>query len=97
MLFRSLHPRILYETRTKITTPLKLIFEASLELKELSHDWVIANISAVYKKRQKVRTMQLQANLSYEYSVQNNGTIYKGLYNSAFFSTNFLARISLVS
>ena len=36
----ELHPRILYETRTKITTPLKLIFEASLELKELPHDWV---------------------------------------------------------
>ena len=58
----ELHPRILYETRTKITTPLKLIFEASLKLKELPHDWVNANISAVYKKRQKVRTMQLQTN-----------------------------------
>ena len=32
-------------------------------------DWVNANISAVYKKRQKVRTMQLQA--TYEYSVPN--------------------------
>ena len=30
--------------------------------------------------------MQLQANQSYKYSVQNDGTIYKGLYNSAFFS-----------
>ena len=49
----ELHPRILYETRTKITTPLKLIFEASLELKELPHDWVNANISAVYKKGKK--------------------------------------------
>ena len=46
----ELHPRILYETRSKITTPLKLIFEASLKLKELPHDWVNANISAVYKK-----------------------------------------------
>ena len=36
----GLHPRILYETRTKITTPLKLIFEASLKLKELPHDSV---------------------------------------------------------
>jgi len=34
----GLHPRILYETRSKITTPLKLIFEASLKLKELPHD-----------------------------------------------------------
>jgi len=42
----GLHPKILYET----TTPLKLIFEASLKLKELPHDWVNANISAVYKK-----------------------------------------------
>jgi len=55
----GLHPRILYETRTNITSPLKLIFDASLKLKELPHDWVNANISAVYKKRQKVRTMQL--------------------------------------
>jgi len=48
-----LHPRILYETRTKITTPLKLIFEACLKLKELPHDWVKAKISAVYKKSKK--------------------------------------------
>ena len=47
----GLHPTILYETRTKITTPLKLIFEVSLKLKEVPHDWVNANISAVYKKR----------------------------------------------
>ena len=40
----GLHPRILYETRTKITNPLKLIFDASLKLKELPHDWVNANI-----------------------------------------------------
>jgi len=46
----GLHPRILYETRTKITNSLKLIFDASLKLKELPHDWVNANISAVYKK-----------------------------------------------
>jgi len=46
----GLHCRILYETRTKITNPLKLIFEAFLKLKELPHDWVNANISAFYKK-----------------------------------------------
>ena len=44
----GLHPRILYKTRIKITTPLKLIFEASIK-KEFPHDWVNANISAVYK------------------------------------------------
>ena len=49
----GLHPRILYETRTKITNSLKLIFDASLKLKELPHDWVNANISAVYKKGKK--------------------------------------------
>jgi len=49
----GLHPRILHETRTEITTPLKLIFEASLKLKELPHDWVNANIFAVYKKGKK--------------------------------------------
>jgi len=49
----ELRPKILYETRMKITTPLKLIFEASLKLKELPHYWVNANISAVYKKSKK--------------------------------------------
>jgi len=49
----GLHPRILHETRTKITTPLKLIFEASFKLMELPHDSVNANISAVYKKGKK--------------------------------------------
>jgi len=49
----GLHPRILYETRTKITISLKLISEASLKLKELPHDWVNANISDVYKKGKK--------------------------------------------
>ena len=44
---------LVYKTRTKITTPLKFIFEASLKLKELPHDWVNANISAVYKKGKK--------------------------------------------
>ena len=48
----GLHPRILYETRTKITNPLKLIFEASLKLKELL-------IYLLSIKRQKVRTVQL--------------------------------------
>jgi len=28
----------------------RIIFEASLKLKELPHDWANANISAVYKK-----------------------------------------------
>jgi len=49
----GLHPRILYETRSKITTSLKLIFQASLKLKELPHGLVNANISAVYKKGKK--------------------------------------------
>ena len=49
----GLHSRILYETRIKITTSLKLIFEAFLKLKELPHDWVNANISAVYTKGKK--------------------------------------------
>ena len=56
----GLHPRILYETRTKITNPLKLTFDASLKLKELPHDWLNANtVYLLFIKRQKVRTMQL--------------------------------------
>ena len=82
----GLHPKILYEA----TTPLKLIFEASLKLKELPHDWLNANISAVYKKKAKspnyANISQLVLPWSYEYSMQNNGTIYKGLYDSAFSS-----------
>ena len=49
----GLHPRIFHETRTKITNPLKLIFDASLRLKELPHDWVNGNISAIYRKGKK--------------------------------------------
>jgi len=49
-----LHPRILYETRTKIskmTTPLKLIFEASHKLKELPHDWILVIYLLSIKKQ----------------------------------------------
>jgi len=96
----GLHPRILYETRNKITTPLKLIFEASLKLKELPHDWVNVKISAVYKKRQK----------SLNYAVCNYRPIsltsilckmmeqfIRDYIILHFFTTIFFARISLVS
>ena len=39
------------EHRTRLTTPLKLIFEASLELKELPHDWVNANLLSIKKAK----------------------------------------------
>ena len=72
---------------TKITTPLKLIFEVSLELKELPHDWVNANISAVYKKGKKSELCNYRPiSLTSILCKIKEQYIYKGLYNSAFFS-----------
>jgi len=43
---------MLYETRKKITTPpLKLIFEDSLELNELPHDWVNSYLLSIKKAK----------------------------------------------
>jgi len=46
-----LHPRILYETRNVISVSLRIIFEASMRMKQLPKDWINANICAVHKKR----------------------------------------------
>jgi len=46
----GLHPRILFETRNVISVPLRIIFEASMRMKQLPKDWVNANICAVHKK-----------------------------------------------
>jgi len=46
----GLHPRILFETRNVISIPLKIIFEASMRMKQLPKDWTNANICAVHKK-----------------------------------------------
>jgi len=66
---------LLYALINKITTPLKLIFEASLKLKELGlpHDCVNANgggaISAVYKKGKKSELCKANHNQSYDLRV----------------------------
>jgi len=46
----GLHPRILFETRNVISILLRIIFEASMRMKQLTKDWVNANICAVHKK-----------------------------------------------
>jgi len=57
----GLHPRILYETRNVISIPLRIIFEASMRMKQLPKDWINANICAVHKKEisQICRTIDL--------------------------------------
>ena len=46
----SLHPRILYEVRHVIATPLRIIFEASYQLGVIPSDWKIAETVPIYKK-----------------------------------------------
>jgi len=93
----GLHPRILYETRTKITTPLKLIFEASLKLKELPHDWVNANISAVYKKGKKSELCNYRPVSLTSILCKIMEQFIRDYIIQHFFTTIFLARISFVS
>jgi hypothetical protein len=49
----SVHPRLLYELRNEIVTPLLHIFNSSLKNKMLPMDWKCANIAAIYKKGKK--------------------------------------------
>jgi len=49
----GLHPRILFETRNVISILLRIIFEASVRMKQLPKDWINANICAVRKKGNK--------------------------------------------
>jgi len=44
----NIHPRILYELRHKIATPLKILFETSYNLGQLPADWKIGNISCYF-------------------------------------------------
>ena len=48
-----LHPRILYEVRHLIVTPLRLIFETSFNNGLIPQDWKFANTVPIYKKGSK--------------------------------------------
>ncbi|XP_076036825.1 uncharacterized protein LOC143022485 [Oratosquilla oratoria] len=47
----GLHPRILKEVKAEIISPLKLIFNSSLQTSKIPVDWKIANITAIFKKK----------------------------------------------
>ena len=49
----NIHPRILYELRHEIATPLKILFETSYDLGQLPAEWKIGNITAILKKGNK--------------------------------------------
>ena len=49
----GLHPRILFELRNIIPTPLRIIFNASMHTKLIPNDWINANITAIHKKGNK--------------------------------------------
>jgi len=49
----GLHPKVLYETKNVIASPLKIIFEASVRTNQLPSDWTAANISVIHKKGKK--------------------------------------------
>ena len=46
----GLHPRLLYEIRTEIAYPLKILFTASLSTNLVPKDWKFATITAIHKK-----------------------------------------------
>lgn len=46
----EIHPRILHEARSVVATPLKIIFDASINQGMVPQDWKIANITAIHKK-----------------------------------------------
>jgi len=46
----GLRARILFETKNVISIPLRIIFEASMRMKQLPKDWINANICVVHKK-----------------------------------------------
>ena len=43
----GIHPRVLYELRDKITTPLTIIYNRSISSNEVPQDWRDAHISAI--------------------------------------------------
>ena len=47
----SLHPRMLYELRHQLVTPLYMIYEASYNTGYIPCDWKSANTVPIYKKR----------------------------------------------
>ena len=49
----NIHPRILYETRYELATPLKILFETSYKLGCLPSEWRTGNIVAIFKHGNK--------------------------------------------
>ena len=49
----GIHPRILYELRTILALPLKLLFEYSFKNKVLPEDWTSADVAPIFKKGSK--------------------------------------------
>ena len=49
----KIHPRVLHETASTISTPLCLLFRNSLFLKQLPEEWKHANVTAIFKKGNK--------------------------------------------
>ena len=50
----SIHPRVLHDTAETIALLIMLIFRTSIKTKCLPHDWKVANISAIFKKGNKI-------------------------------------------
>lgn len=46
----GLHPRMLKEAMSNVLEPLEIIFKLSLKKRNISDDWRIANVTALFKK-----------------------------------------------
>ena len=49
----GIHPRVLFEIRKAITTPLTILYKFSLQNSQVPQDWRDAHISAIFKKGNK--------------------------------------------
>jgi len=54
----GLHPKVLYETKNVIASPLEIIFEASVRTNQLPSDWTVANFQS-YIRREKNQKYQI--------------------------------------
>ena len=55
----NIHPKILKEANEVLAKPLQKIFETSFKMKQIPLDWKTADISAIFKKGNKIRCWQL--------------------------------------
>jgi len=75
-----LHPRVSHETREVIAYPLFLIFKKTISVATLSSDWKLAEVTAIHKKKIKIRQRKLYTSQFNEHMLKDPRVIYQGSY-----------------